>query len=136
MKNAVSANSGNKEKAAEVLAAIYSDSELSNAIVYGEEGVSYTNKDGFAIYTDDYAETGMFLQEAFGNPFLVYPGQNDIADKQQRLWEAMENAELSKLAGFHFDMEQIGETIQKLNTISMKNQLLYGKTKGYSTCRL
>lgn len=75
----------------------------------------------------------MFLQEAFGNPFLVYPGQNDIADKQQRLWEAMENAELSKLAGFHFDMEQIGETIQKLNTISMKNQLLYGKTKDLQT---
>ena len=133
MKNAVSANSGNKEKAVEVLAAIYSDSELSNAIVYGEEGVSYTKKDGFAIYTDDYAETGMFLQEAFGNPFLVYPGQNDIADKQQRLWEAMENAELSKLAGFHFNMEQIGETIQKLNTISMKNQLLYGKTKDLQT---
>ncbi len=128
-KNGVYSGSAYKEEATEVLACIYSDAELSNALVYGEENVSYTQNEGTAQYIIEYDMSGAYMQEHFGNPLLTYPGVTDDIKKGEAFRQAIENAKLSDLAGFHFNVDKIAEKSEALNALLAEKSLLDGKTE-------
>lgn len=129
VKNGVYSGSDYKEEAMELLACIYSDADLSNALVYGEENVSYTRDEGIAQYMAEYEMSGAYMQEHFGNPFLMYPGVEDDANKGESFRQAVENAELSGLAGFHFQVDQVAKKSGELNALLARASFLDGKTE-------
>ncbi len=54
----VGAESAHQEEAMGAAAAIYSDSELSNALVYGKEGESYQIENGLTVRQGEYGTVG------------------------------------------------------------------------------
>lgn len=126
----VGAKSEHKEEAMEAVAAIYSDADLSNALVYGKEGESYYIENGLAFPMGDYMLAEMKQQISFGNPFLTMPSYKDSSNKKEELWKLIEESELSGLLGVTFDLEGIDETVCRLNVLLLEqySDLLLGKS--------
>lgn len=126
----VGAKSEHKEEAMEAVAAIYSDADLSNALVYGKEGESYYIENGLAFPMGDYMLAEMKQQISFGNPFLTMPSYKDSSNKKEELWKLIEESELSGLLGVTFDLEGIDETVSRLNVLLLEqySDLLLGKS--------
>ena len=112
-KAAVNAESRQSEAAMEVLAAIYSDKTLSDALVYGKEGVNYQIQNGRAIYLDLGVPEARNIQYQLGNSFLTMPGILDSLSKEEELWNTAEETR-SMLAGFSFEL---GEKLDKVSQI-------------------
>ena len=119
----------------EAVAAIYSDAELSNALVYGKEGESYQIEDGLAVRPGEYGIVGGEQQICFGNPFLTMPSDKDSPNKKEELWSLIEGAEPSRLAGTTFDLEGIEQNIDRLNVFFMEQcqDILFGSSKDLET---
>ena len=115
----------------EAVAAIYSDAELSNALVYGKEGESYQIEDGLAVRPGEYGIVGGEQQISFGNPFLTMPSDKDSPNKKEELWSLVEGAELSGFAGGAFDLEGIEQNIAQLNVFFMERcqDILWGSSE-------
>ena len=130
-KAGVGAESANQEEAMEAVAAIYSDSELSNALVYGKEGESYQIENGLAVRPGEYGIVGGEQQISFGNPFLTMPSDKDSPNKKEELWSLVEGAELSGFAGSAFDLEGIEQNIAQLNVFFMERcqDILWGSSE-------
>lgn len=126
----VGAKSEHKEEAMEAVAAIYSDADLSNALVYGKEGESYYIENGLAFPMGDYMLAEMKQQISFGNPFLTMLSYKDSSNKKEELWKLIEESELSGLLGVTFDLEGIDETVCRLNVLLLEqySDLLLGKS--------
>lgn len=91
-----------KEEAFALLAAIYSDAELSNALTYGTFGRDYRIEDGIASVSRNQ------LWESYGgNALLTYPARGDSKDKRERLWEAIEAKRPETVPRFEFDPQKI-----------------------------
>ncbi|MCD2493724.1 ABC transporter substrate-binding protein [Lacrimispora sp. NSJ-141] len=88
-KACVLAKSKNKEEAIHILSLIYSEKDLSDAVI----------------------------ELTFGNPFLTSPGEYEPDSKNEELWNTVETIRPSVLNGFFFDMIEIGETISSINTL-------------------
>ena len=127
-KTAVLSGSKQKETAMEVLAEIYSDDVLSNALVYGKEGISYEIKNGQAFFLGDYEFTGNIRLIGFGNPFLMLPSFKDSSKKRELLRTQMEQMPVSKLSGIYFDLKGFDESISQLNVCFLERyqELLLG----------
>ena len=109
----MNAESRQSEAAMEVLAAIYSDKTLSDALVYGKEGVNYQIQNGRAIYLDLGVPEVRNIQYQLGNSFLTMPGILDSLSKEEELWNTAEETR-SMLAGFSFEL---GEKLDKVSQI-------------------
>ena len=129
-KTGVGRNSTHKKAAMEVLAAIYTNQELSDALVYGEENVSYEQKNGYAESTEDYGMTGFLQQITFGNSLLTTPSVRESKEKNREMSARLENGKTSELMGFSFDLESIGPQISEINVLVLEQyqDLLNGKS--------
>lgn len=112
-KTGIAASSAHREAAFDVLAEIYSDAGLSNALVYGTAGKDYELVDGRVVR--DEKSTGEYEKMYFGNPFLTLPDSNDSPDKTQGLYEAAGTRPLSGLTGWSFDPSEVETELNRLN---------------------
>lgn len=108
-KTGIWAAGGRKEEAFSLLAAVFSDAELSNAMAYGTRGKDYQVKDGKATRDivpawEDYA----------GNLLLVLPGKSDPADRAERLHAILEEKKPGAILRYEFDPQQVLEEWLKL----------------------
>ena len=129
----VLAESSHKKEAMETLALIYSRQELSDALVYGLEGVCHTVENGHIRMTEEYAMDEAVMKMTFGNPFLTTPGVYEASDKCGQLWETVSGARPSQLLGYSFDMEEIGGAVSQLNRLVLEEHglLLYGGSESW-----
>ncbi|MCI8466319.1 MAG: hypothetical protein HFI63_10805 [Lachnospiraceae bacterium] len=116
-KTGIKKSSSHSEEAFEVLAAIYSDEELSNALVYGKEGVSYRMEEGKAVRLDEYQGAEFHMRQYLGNPFLTIPGVWDSVSKKEELSERFQTIEIAVRVKVPFDLEGIDAEIAQLNTL-------------------
>lgn len=87
--NCVIADSKNKEWAYDFLTRVYSDVELTDLIMYGEEGVSHEKHDGL-IYVkgeDWQGNEGIYTVDPsgamrWGNSYISTPSSHETADKE------------------------------------------------------
>ena len=131
----IGAESAHQEEAIAAVAAIYSDAELSNALVYGKEGESYQIENGLAVRPGEYGIVGGEQQMSFGNPFLTMPSDKDSPNKKEELWNLIEEAQPSELAGFTFDLEGMERSIEQLNVFFLERcqDILFGNSKDLET---
>ena len=127
------AESSRKKEAMETLALIYSRQELSDALVYGQEGVCHTVENGHIRMIGEYAMDEAVMKMTFGNPFLTTPGVYEASDKCGQLWETVSGARPSQLLGYSFDMEEIGGAVSQLNRLVLEEHglLLYGGSESW-----
>ncbi len=114
-KTGVKKDGSDPEGILEVLAAIYSDEELSNALVYGKEGVDYQVKDGRAIGRGGDWGSEYSMTSDLGNPFLTMPGIMDSVSKKKELWQLAETVPLAVRGKISFDISRIDQEICQLD---------------------
>ncbi len=119
-KMGISTNSQNQEAAYEVLAAIYSDEDLSNALVYGKKDVDYFVEDGTVICHGEDNIVELFRSTRFGNRFLTLPGCLDSIHKKEELWETVEQNKCSISAGFYWDISEVDSDVIALKSLALE----------------
>lgn len=131
----IGTRSGHKKEAMEAITAIYSDKDLSNALVYGKEGNSYQIEDGLAVVSEPYRLMETQRKINFENPFLTMPSYKESIDKNEKIWKLAEESESSGLLTFSFDLEGIDEAVCKLNTLLLEEyaDLISGKSMDVET---
>ena len=134
-KNGINALSEKKEAAKTVLAAIYSDRELADALIYGKEGKDYTMQNGIAIRQSEHSMLGLLIGSVLGNPFITSPADMDSQSKCEELWETVEDLRPSVQLGVRFDMEIIGNQVSHINTLYFEqyNESFYGGSADWET---
>ncbi len=112
----------------EALAAIYTDGELSDALVYGKEGESYKLADDHVEFLGDYEISGNARLLGFGNPFLTMPSYKEPTNKKEVLWDFIEEAPVSELMDKTFDLNGMDDKISQINVTFLEEyqSLLYG----------
>ena len=120
-KTAIISGSSNEEKAFELLKAIYTDPDLSNALVYGKEGRDYEIRNGKV-----YSFNGS-TREAMGNPWIVIPSTRDGDCREDEINLMFQN-DNSILCGFSFDPEGIWDDWKKVvDTYFEYRDVYYGE---------
>ena len=113
---AVWGKSDHQDSAFQVIAAIYSDRELTDALVYGKENEDYQIEDGKVVLLNDSGYFGIYRSKTFGNPYIKTPGEMDSVSMGKELWEGAEQAKLSKQIGIHWDDSELNRVISTINT--------------------
>ena len=119
----IAADSSHQEAAKEALAAIYSDGELSDALVYGEENVTYQVEDGKVTMLDDDAMSLRARRYYLGNSLLTMPSDTDSANKQEEFRSAVEDLELSKQVHRFSYSSDIHQKMDRINMWIMENSI-------------
>jgi hypothetical protein len=133
-KTGVNAKSQNKKEAINALAEIYSDADLSDALIYGKEGEDYIVQDGLITRMEDQEILGLLAKETLGNSFITSPENTDSKSKRDELWETVENLKPSKQIGFRYDLSEIHEKISELNQLFEEkyHECFYGNSKDWN----
>lgn len=103
-----------KEKAFELLSLCFTDKELNNLLVFGEENVDYILKDGIPTNTNRFENLRVF---AFGNRLICYPLYFETENKKDDYYTAYENALFPSCMGFVFNDSSIKEKVVITNYI-------------------
>ena len=124
----VMSESEKKEAALEMLGMIYSDPSLTNALVYGSEGESYTIDDNghvAAAEDTDFKYIKMYL----GNTFLLMPEDSETDEKAQDLWDILEDSS-SVIGIYGIDTGEYTDVLAKINRLILEeySDVLYGDT--------
>lgn len=90
--------SSHPDEAFQLLAAVYTDPELSNLLAWGIPNTDYTVEDGRAVSNTGFSET------VGGNLWITYPGSIDVLDKKAVFEEAYTHAVPSKILTFCYDL--------------------------------
>ncbi len=96
------AGSEQKEEAFALLAAIYSDAELSDALAYGLPGRDYQTEDGKVI-----SDPNNIWEGYWGNSLLTRSGWWDSDKKEEELGDALASRKESALSRFDFDPQKV-----------------------------
>ena len=104
-----------KEAAVRFVNLLYTDADVMNVLVHGEEGVDYEVEDGTAVRYEDAFYNGNFV---FGNNLITWPLALNGADFHERVREANENVELSPYFGFVIDTSELALTISQITTVN------------------
>ena len=118
-KTVVPAASEHREMAQKVLAAIYTDPEISELFAYGVENIHYEVVEG------KISPLGPFYDSMYGNPFLTKPSLFDTDDKQERCWDYFEKEAVSELTGFQFDDSGIQQEWKDITAVYINHHLFY-----------
>lgn len=125
---AISAKSGNPERAMMFLNLLYSDPVLLNLFDYGIEGKSYTkNSDGTVEYNTVSGESGPEATKRYrlnlwmqGNQYLSYLYKGQPADKWDKFKEFNSSAKVSKSLGFTYDPTNISTEISAITNVQQQ----------------
>lgn len=107
--NSITTWSEHPDEAFDLLAAVMTDPELCNALVWGEKGVEYTLSEGRCYKAGTIGESARDAW-AFRNKLISYPLPYEPLDRQL-IRDAIENMEISDLNGFLFDTEPVKNEI-------------------------
>lgn len=125
----VPVTSGDPEAAVKLINLIWNSAELCNLISWGLEGETYIVENGVAKYPDgmDAASSGYHNNDySFANQFLMLPWDGASADFRELALEDMNNAPVSKYAGFAIDLSDIPSEVAALSTIKSEYLLTLG----------
>ena len=103
----ISAKCPYPDDAFRLLAAIYTDKDLANALLWGKKDVQYTVNNNFAIEIGTTNRPA--VNTSMGNQLICYVDVGQDPNRETSYPKQMENAVPSKLLGFNF----IGKNCQK-----------------------
>ncbi len=103
-----------KEKAFELLSLCFTDKEINNLLVFGEENEDYVLNDGIPTNTDGYENIRIFT---FGNRLICYPLNYETENKREDYIEAYDNALIPDCMTFVFDDSPLKEKVVITNQI-------------------
>lgn len=130
-RTALAKNSTNKKEAIELLAHIYADEELSNALAYGKEGNNYHIVDGKAV-PDLRRGIGSAFQMYFGNNLITIPTGVDSSEKRTELQQVLEDIPPARQSGFYFDITNVEDEMgQVLRTYEKYRGVLLGEGESF-----
>ena len=113
---------------------LYTNSDLANLFVWGEEGVDWeTNEEGYATYVDG-ADSASYhsVTWATGNVLAITPWENGISVEEEA--EILENTEYSEYLGFFADTEELEQTITScVNVVNEYRDALFAGASGDNT---
>ena len=131
---AVPYSSENPEAAVAFMNELYTNSELANLFVWGEEGVDWeTTEDGYAAYVDGSDSSGYHsVTWATGNALLLTPWENSATVEDQE--EVIANEVYSEYLGFLADTSELEQTITScVNVVNEYRDTLYAGASGDNT---
>lgn len=111
--NGIASWSKHPDEAFELLSAIMTDPDLSNAFIWGQKGVDYDLVNGHTVAhgtQDGYAQGNIL----FGNNFIAYPSISEPVSKARDFKAAVTAAKESKLIGFNFDGKSLKKEIDSM----------------------
>ena len=120
---AIPKNSKDPEKAMQFISLLYTDPDVLNLLVYGEEGVDYEKReDGRIGYPKEggasavgYSMSSMLW--AFGNEFNAYVWETDDADIWEKTKEWNQSGYVSKAYGFVYDSTPVATEVAAVQNI-------------------
>ncbi len=112
----VAKESEKAEKALGLMQVLYSDAEIANALVLGEEGVDYKLGDGYVYGLSGEEKEGFVVRQIFGCNNLAHTGTSgrfgpDIV-KGKKEFFASEYHKRSVFAGFQPDSDKWGDSMK------------------------
>lgn len=118
----INANTENPEAAMQVLNGFYTDPELSNLVIWGEEGVDYVKtEDGYITFPEGVTveNSEYYLGAGYGMPnqFIAHIWEGDSLDLWERTEEFNNNGIVSKAVGFTFDKTDVSSEYTALTNV-------------------
>ena len=113
---AISHTSRHPERAMQLIDLVRADEELWRTLTYGVEGVHWeVSPEGFMVDLDrDRYNPG--AQWMFGHAYhLGLPSDEQDAENRELYWQAMEEAEPSKILGFQFDDTPVSSAVASVS---------------------
>ena len=117
----VATNSQHPELAFDVIKELYSNSEMTNYLAYGQEGIDYKLVNGRPVKIED--ETYINPRVCFGNQFISYPTLYQGRDKSESYRNAFDRMPRSCLFGFQFDGQDVKNDIQRITEVMFEFNL-------------
>lgn len=132
----INANTENPQAAMEVLNGFYTDPELSNLLIWGEEGVEYEKTDdGHITFPDgvNSENSEYYLGAGYGMPnqFIAHVWDGDDLDIWEKMEEFNNNGIISKALGFTFDTSEVASEYTALTNVYNEyiKTLIFGFTE-------
>lgn len=118
----INAKTENPQAAMEVLNGFYTDPELSNLLIWGEEGVEYVETDdGHITFPDGVTaeNSEYYLGAGYGMPnqFIAHIWEGDSLDIWEKMEEFNHNGIVSKAVGFTFDKTDVSSEYTALTNV-------------------
>ena len=113
---------------------LYTDSDLANLWVWGEEGVDWeTNDEGYAVYVDDSGSSSYHcVTWGTGNALALTPWEGSLTVEEQT--ELLETQEYAETLGFVADTSDLEQTITScVNVVNEYRDALYAGVSGDDT---
>jgi putative aldouronate transport system substrate-binding protein len=124
--NAISRRSQNKLQAFDFLKRVYTDSYLTNLLLYGIENRNYKLTDGKV----DWPIVNI-NDNCIGNAYLAYPRYYEYSDKKER-YIKLQNAYPYTYYDFYFDREKVEAELSAVNsTMNKINDILNGGVEDF-----
>lgn len=109
---AVASNSKWQTEALDFLSKLFTDSHLSNLMVYGSGYEDILQDNG------KLSQDGVTLNSlAYGNNYITAPLQFEPVDKKDQYFSFHQKIQKSRFTGFRPDLSQIGDKISEMDTI-------------------
>ncbi|MBR6425190.1 MAG: ABC transporter substrate-binding protein [Oscillospiraceae bacterium] len=103
------------EAAARLINMLYTNADLMNVMIHGEEGVDYEVVDGQAkMIADNAYNMGTYV---LGNNMLSLPLYGNGADFYERVAASNKNAPISKFLGFVLDTSDMSLVISQISAV-------------------
>lgn len=106
--------SKNKEKAFELLTAIYTDPYLNNLLTYGVEGEDYTVEDGYIVLDSQHGNP--VNQYRFSNKLIGFPTEGEPENLTEFYTKAYNDVD-DEYLGFAFDGRLLEDEIIAVGTV-------------------
>ena len=104
------------EAAAKLINLLYTNADLMNVMIHGEEGVDYAVEDGQAkLLADNAYNMGTYV---LGNNMLVLPMAGNGADFYDRVQAGVKAAKMSKYLGFVLDTSDLSLVISQISAVN------------------
>lgn len=117
---AVASWSKNRENALDFVARLYTDPEIANLILYGNEGEQYTLTGNVASRLPDNLLWA--FAEHYTNALIAYPQNDTAADKADFQKRYYEQCEPFIPDGFRFDTAPVAKETEAVNAVCLSDQ--------------
>ena len=102
------------EAAAKFLELMYTNADVMNLLLWGEEGVDWVlNDQGEACYPEGKDASSVYHgdEDVFPNCYIAYPWEGLGGDFRETSWEQLQNTPVSKYVGLSVDTSSVADQI-------------------------